>query len=43
MHKACAIEGVTYTTDHKAKGSGDSDEDDLELLEEIIVLSDFKV
>jgi hypothetical protein len=43
MHKACAIDGATYVTDNEVKGSGESDENDLNPLEEIVVPFDFEV
>jgi hypothetical protein len=43
MRKACAINGTTYATDSMVKSSGELDENDLNLLEEIVVPSDFEV
>jgi hypothetical protein len=43
MHKACTIDGATYATDSEVKGSGESDENDLTLLKEIVVPFDYEV
>jgi hypothetical protein len=43
MHKACTIDGAIYATDSEVKGSGESDENDLTLLEEIVVPFDYEV